>query len=93
MKRFVMLHGINHNMFGKRDPEQYGTATLAEIDEQMAGAGQGAGRRGGELSDQQRSRDVRAHSPGVQENVDGDRDQRGRVDALQLRRFAMRSRF
>jgi 3-dehydroquinate dehydratase-2 len=32
MKKFVMLHGINLNMFGKRDPKQYGTATLAEID-------------------------------------------------------------
>ena len=28
-----MLHGINHNMFGKRDPEQYGTATLDDIDQ------------------------------------------------------------
>ena len=27
-----MLHGINHNMFGKRDPVQYGTVTLADID-------------------------------------------------------------
>ncbi len=26
-----MLHGINHNMFGKRDPVQYGTVTLEEI--------------------------------------------------------------
>ena len=26
-----MLHGINHDMFGKRDPVQYGTITLAEI--------------------------------------------------------------
>lgn len=26
-----MLHGINHNMFGKRDPKQYGTITLDEI--------------------------------------------------------------
>jgi 3-dehydroquinate dehydratase II len=32
MKRVLMLHGINHNMFGKRDPVQYGTVTLAEID-------------------------------------------------------------
>lgn len=30
--KFLMLHGINHNMFGKRDPRQYGTTTLAEID-------------------------------------------------------------
>ena len=26
-----MLHGINHDMFGKRDPVQYGTITLNEI--------------------------------------------------------------
>ena len=26
-----MLHGVNHNMFGKRDPKQYGTITLDEI--------------------------------------------------------------
>ena len=32
MKTFLMLHGINHNMFGKRDPKQYGTTTLEEID-------------------------------------------------------------
>lgn len=32
MKTFLMLHGINHNMFGKRDPKQYGTITLDEID-------------------------------------------------------------
>jgi 3-dehydroquinate dehydratase-2 len=35
MKKIIMLHGINHNMFGKRDPVQYGTITLAEIDEQL----------------------------------------------------------
>ncbi len=35
MKRILMLHGVNHNMFGKRDPVQYGTITLAEIDERM----------------------------------------------------------
>jgi 3-dehydroquinate dehydratase II len=31
MKTFLMLHGVNHNMFGKRDPKQYGTITLDEI--------------------------------------------------------------
>jgi 3-dehydroquinate dehydratase II len=35
MKKFLMLHGINHNMFGKRDPVQYGTITLAEIDDHL----------------------------------------------------------
>lgn len=34
-----MLHGINHNMFGKRDPAQYGTVTLAEIDARLQALG------------------------------------------------------
>lgn len=29
--KILALHGINHNMFGRRDPAQYGTITLAEI--------------------------------------------------------------
>ena len=29
--KILMLHGINHDMFGKRDPVQYGTITLSEI--------------------------------------------------------------
>jgi len=35
VKQFLMLHGINHNMFGKRDPVQYGTITLGEIDAKL----------------------------------------------------------
>ena len=35
MKKILMLHGVNHNMFGKRDPVQYGTITLAEVDQKM----------------------------------------------------------
>ncbi|KVN32009.1 3-dehydroquinate dehydratase [Burkholderia pyrrocinia] len=35
MKKILMLHGINHNMFGKRDPAQYGTITLARIDARL----------------------------------------------------------
>ena len=30
--KIVVLHGINLDMFGKRDPATYGMATLAEID-------------------------------------------------------------
>lgn len=31
----LVLHGINLDMFGRRDPAQYGTVTLAEIDAQL----------------------------------------------------------
>jgi 3-dehydroquinate dehydratase-2 len=41
--KILMLHGINHNMFGKRDPAQYGTITLAEIDDQLQHLGQELG--------------------------------------------------
>lgn len=37
--KICMLHGINHNMFGKRDPKQYGTITLAEINATLATLG------------------------------------------------------
>jgi 3-dehydroquinate dehydratase II len=37
--KILMLHGINHNMFGKRDPKQYGTITLAQIDAQLQALG------------------------------------------------------
>ncbi len=36
MKKIMMLHCVNHNMYGKRDPEQYGTITLDEINELIA---------------------------------------------------------
>jgi len=39
----LMLHGINLNMFGKRDPKQYGTITLAQIDEKLAALGKELG--------------------------------------------------
>jgi 3-dehydroquinate dehydratase-2 len=37
--KILMLHGINHNMFGKRDPKQYGTITLDEINGSLVGLG------------------------------------------------------
>lgn len=43
MKKFLVLHGINLNMFGKRDPKQYGTATLTEIDAQVQALGRELG--------------------------------------------------
>jgi 3-dehydroquinate dehydratase II len=41
--KILMLHGINHNMFGKRDPAQYGTITLDEINANLAALGQELG--------------------------------------------------
>jgi 3-dehydroquinate dehydratase II len=41
--KILMLHGINHDMFGKRDPVQYGTITLAEIDARMRELGRELG--------------------------------------------------
>ena len=41
--KILTLHGINLNMFGKRDPTQYGTATLAQIDERLQALGRELG--------------------------------------------------
>ncbi len=43
MKTILVLHGINLNMFGKRDPARYGTVTLAEINEQCRKLGSALG--------------------------------------------------
>ena len=41
--KILMLHGINLNMFGKRDPKQYGTITLDEINASVSALGQELG--------------------------------------------------
>ncbi len=41
--KILMLHGINHNMFGKRDPQQYGTITLDEINASLVALGKELG--------------------------------------------------
>jgi 3-dehydroquinate dehydratase-2 len=41
--KILTLHGINLNMFGKRDPKHYGTITLAQIDERLRALGQELG--------------------------------------------------
>jgi len=43
VKTILVLNGINLNMFGKRDPTQYGTATLAEIDASLLALGRELG--------------------------------------------------
>ena len=35
MKKVLMLHCVNHNMYGKRDPKYYGTTTLEQLNDNM----------------------------------------------------------
>lgn len=41
--KILMLHGINLNMFGKREPQQYGTITLDEINASLDALGKELG--------------------------------------------------
>ena len=41
--KILMLHGINHNMFGKRDAAQYGSITLTEINASLVALGKELG--------------------------------------------------
>ena len=41
----LLLHGVNLNMFGKRDPGQYGRLTLDEINARVGALGQELGVR------------------------------------------------
>ena len=41
--KILILHGVNLNMFGKRDPAHYGTATLADINAALADLGKELG--------------------------------------------------
>lgn len=41
--KILVLHGINLNLFGKREPKQYGTITLDEINARLDALGQELG--------------------------------------------------
>ena len=41
--KVLVLNGVNLNMFGKRDPKQYGTVTLDEINRNLAALGRELG--------------------------------------------------
>ncbi len=42
-KKILVLHGVNLNMFGKRDPAQYGTVTFEEINRRLEALGKELG--------------------------------------------------
>lgn len=41
--KVLVLHGVNLNMFGKRDPKHYGSATLADIERALQALAQELG--------------------------------------------------
>jgi len=43
MKRILILHGVNLNMFGKRDPKYYGKFTLADLNAKLVELGKELG--------------------------------------------------
>lgn len=69
--KILMLHGINHNMFGKRDPVQYGTVTLAEIDTRLAALGAELGVEIESFQSNHEGAMVERIHQGYEEGVDG----------------------
>lgn len=41
--KILIIHGVNLNMFGKRDPKVYGRVTIAEIDAELVALGRELG--------------------------------------------------
>lgn len=69
--KILMLHGINHNMFGKRDPVQYGTVTLAEIDAKLVALGAELGVAVESFQSNHEGAMVERIHQGYEEGVDG----------------------
>ncbi|WP_278441823.1 type II 3-dehydroquinate dehydratase [Pseudomonas oryzihabitans] len=69
--KILMLHGINHNMFGKRDPVQYGTVTLAEIDARLVALGAELGVAVESFQSNHEGAMVERIHQGYEEGVDG----------------------
>lgn len=69
--KILMLHGINHNNVGKRDPVQYGTVTLAEIDARLAALGAELGVEIESFQSNHEGAMVERIHQGYEEGVDG----------------------
>ena len=89
--KVLVLHGVNLDMLGKRDPGHVRDRHARADRRRAPGARRGARRRGRVLPVQRRRRAVRADPPRTRRRRRG-RHQRRRLDPLQLRRSAMRSR-
>ena len=81
MNRILVMHGVNLNLFGKRDPKHYGTETLEDINGKLSAL---AGELGVEVSFFQSNYEG-AFVERIQEAHGGHRAQRWSVDPLQLR--------
>jgi len=73
MINILVIHGPNLNLLGEREPEVYGTVTLADIDKRLAAA---AKERGVEL------RTVQSNNEGA--IIDAVQDARGWADGLMI---------
>ena len=86
VKTLWLLHGVNLDMLGRRDPAHYGALTLAELESLRGRLRRGARLRGALLPDQPRGR-ARREAPRDRARGRRRRDhQPRRLDALQLRR-------
>ena len=61
--RILVLHGINLNMFGKREASVYGTTTLAEIDAALRTLAKELGAELECFQTNSEARNLRAHPP------------------------------
>ena len=65
MKKVNDLHYVNHNIYGKRDPKQYGTITLDEINELIEKTAKETGIQVDTFQSNHEGENGRQDSPGI----------------------------